>query len=302
MAKVIYIHSWFLVVVSLQMIYHYWPAKMYGLLLEGIYDFIVKNYGEEVWAKVREKGGVRHSTFTTQKTYSETVIPRLAKAICDEAGLEMDHLMHSLGYHFVQFVGQYGYDMMLKVLGRRMRDFLNGLDNLHEYLRLTYPKLKPPSFHISDETADGLTMHYRTKRKGYVHYVRGQIEQVGKLFFQADIEIQLLNTEEHGDTGHFVMRLFFDNRHFNRSLEGVQTKDSSKSFPMSSKFFFEAFPFHVVFDENITIKHIGHSLKSILPGIEGESIDGVFHLVRPNVSFSFENVSVIFTSILQVSV
>ena len=264
---------------------------MYGLLVEGIYDYIVKHFGEETWVRVREKGGVRHSTFTTQKTYSETVIPRLAKAAVEETGMEMDHLMRKLGNHFVQFVGQYGYDMMLKVLGRRMRDFLNGLDNLHEYLRLTYPKLKPPSFHISDETADGLTMHYRTKRKGFMHYVMGQIEEVGKMFFQLDIEIQTLGTEEHGDTGHFVMRLFFDNRHFIRSLEEVGDKNPKTSFPMSSKFFFDAFPFHIVFDENITIKHIGHSLKSILPDIVGESIDGVFHLVRPNVGFSFENVS-----------
>ena len=264
---------------------------MYGLLIEGIYDFMVKYYGEEMWLKVREKGGIRHSTFTTQKTYSETVVPRLAKAAADATGLELDHLMHKLGNHFVLFVGQYGYDMMLKVLGRRMRDFLNGLDNLHEYLRLTYPKLKPPSFHISDETADGLTMHYRTKRKGYLHYAMGQIEQVGKNFFHTDIEIQTLGTEEHGDTGHFVMRLFFDNRFFNRTVDPMDQHSSKSSFPMSSKFFFEAFPFHIVFDENITIKHVGHSLKPILPNIIGESIDGVFHLVRPNVGFSFENVS-----------
>jgi len=34
------------------------------------------------------------------------------------------------------------------VLGRHMRDFLNGLDNLHEYMRFSYTKLKPPSFFV----------------------------------------------------------------------------------------------------------------------------------------------------------
>ncbi len=263
---------------------------MYGLLLEGLYDYIVKKFGEEKWTQAREKAGVRHATFSTQKTYSETVLPRVAKAASDILGVEPDHLMYLMGDWFVTFVGQYGYDMMLKVLGRRMRDFLNGLDNLHEYLRLSYPKIKAPSFHISDETPDGLTLHYRTKRKGYAHYVRGQIEKVGKEFFQIQIEVQVLMAEEHGDQGHFVMRLFFDNRHYTRYLDALDKQETSKSFPMSSKLFFEAFPYHIVFDENMTIRHIGHSLKSIMPNVIRESVDGVFHLFRPNVTFSWENV------------
>ena len=35
-------------------------------------------------------------------------------------------LMCHMGESFVDFVGQYGYDRVLSVLGRHMRDFLNG--------------------------------------------------------------------------------------------------------------------------------------------------------------------------------
>lgn len=65
-----------------------------------------------------------------------------------------------------------------RVLGRHMRDFLNGLDNLHEYMRFSYPKLKPPSFFVEKESPNGLLLHYRSKRKGYMYYVKGQIKQV----------------------------------------------------------------------------------------------------------------------------
>lgn len=34
--------------------------------------------------------------------------------------------MGEMGEAFVDFVGQYGYDRVLSVLGRHMRDFLNG--------------------------------------------------------------------------------------------------------------------------------------------------------------------------------
>jgi len=50
-----------------------------------------------------------------------------------------------------------------------MRDFLNGLDNLHEYMRYTYPRMRPPSFYVEKETAQGLTLHYRSRRRGFVH-------------------------------------------------------------------------------------------------------------------------------------
>lgn len=34
--------------------------------------------------------------------------------------------MEQIGKSFVDFVTQYGYDRVLSVLGRHMRDFLNG--------------------------------------------------------------------------------------------------------------------------------------------------------------------------------
>ena len=83
-----------------------------------------------------------------------------------------------LGVEFVDFVSQFGYDRILRVLGRHMRDFLNGLDNLHEYMRFSYQKLKPPSFFVEKESAAGLILHYRSKRQGYLYYVKGQIRQV----------------------------------------------------------------------------------------------------------------------------
>ncbi len=86
--------------------------------------------------------------------------------------------MEMLGVEFINFMGHVGYGRLLRILGRSLRDFLNGLDNLHEYIRYSYPRIKPPSFFVEKETPNGLTLHYRTKRRGYSHYVMGQIKQV----------------------------------------------------------------------------------------------------------------------------
>jgi guanylate cyclase len=36
------------------------------------------------------------------------------------------------------------YGDVLALLGRELRDFLNGLDNLHEYLKFSYPRYLMP--------------------------------------------------------------------------------------------------------------------------------------------------------------
>uniref|UniRef100_A0A3Q2YIB4 guanylate cyclase n=1 Tax=Hippocampus comes TaxID=109280 RepID=A0A3Q2YIB4_HIPCM len=77
--------------------------------------------------------------------------------------------MNSWGVYFLGFVGKYGYDRILKVLGRHVRDFVNGLDNLHEYLRFSYPKVQPPTFFCQEESATGVTLHYRSENLMEVH-------------------------------------------------------------------------------------------------------------------------------------
>ena len=51
---------------------------------------------------------------------------------------------------------------MIRVLGRRLVDFLNGIDTLHEVLmKFSYDKMRPPSFYVEAETPTGLILIYR---------------------------------------------------------------------------------------------------------------------------------------------
>lgn len=262
---------------------------MYGLLLEGIVDYIRLTYGEAVWQEIRQKARIEHHTFSTHAVYSETLIPKLARVAADVTSTPYEELMDGFGSRFVAFVGQYGYDRILKVLGRHMRDFLNGLDNLHEYLRFSYPKLKPPSFFCENETRTGLTLHYRSKRKGFVHYVKGQIKQVGKMFYNTKVDIDVIEQRSTDEMTHVVMRLHFDNTAY------VEPETLSSNFrqslPVRSDVFFEVFPFNIVFNREMIIRNIGAGLSAIMAEIEGKSITSVFSLSRPLLHFSWETVS-----------
>ncbi len=263
---------------------------MYGLVLEGIADAMRHKFTDEIWEQIRQKAGIPHHTFVMHKTYSETVIPRLAKAAAEITGCPIDELMELCGYSFVGYVTQYGYDRVMRVLGRNLRDFLSGLDNLHEYLRFSYPKLKPPSFFCENETRYGLTLHYRSKRKGFVYYVMGQVTQVAKIFYDTPLEIELVSEEETLDMTHVVLKLHFDNPTKIDKQEDTDN-DSEQALQIPSETFFGVFPFHIVFNSTMIMKSIGSSLMAIMPHISDQAVDEMFVLTRPLVEFTMENVS-----------
>lgn len=270
---------------------------MYGLILENFRCVILEKYGEPAWNKIVETSGIGHHTFATHKVYSEDLMTRLIQAAIEVTNDSREEITEEVGLHFLGFIGQYGYDRILKVLGRHMRDFLNGLDNLHEYLRFTYPKLKAPSFFCDNETETGLTLHYRSSRKGFLHYVTGQIKAVGKFFYHIEVEVEVLEYNENKEGSYALFQLTFDNsvymetrrrpkRHSVISLNGDA---GDLKIPMDV--FYEVFPFHIVFDSQMVISSTGNSLEAILPDLPGKQIASQFTLIRPFTEFTWENVS-----------
>lgn len=222
---------------------------------------------------------------------------RLVQAAVEVTNQHTHEITEDVGLHFLGFIGQYGYDRILKVLGRHMRDFLNGLDNLHEYLRFTYPKLKAPSFFCNDETEHGLKLYYRSSRKGFLYYVIGQIKAVGKFFYHLDVKVEVLEHTENKEGSNALFQLTFDNsvymetrrrpkRHSVISLNG---DTGNLKIPMDV--FYEVFPFHIVFDREMVISSTGNSLEAVIQDLPGKTISSKFSLIRPFMEFTWHNVS-----------
>ncbi|KAL8614430.1 hypothetical protein ACOMHN_007766 [Nucella lapillus] len=216
---------------------------MYGLLLEAIGDIIKRKYGEQQWAEISMQAGVSNLSFAHNEVYEESLIPRISEAAAYVLQVDADEIMFEFGMGFVDFVGQYDYDKILRVLGRHMRDFLNGLDNLHDHLRFSYHSMRAPSFFVEKETKRGLTLHYRTRRKGFVHYVRGQLRKVGEVFYKTDVDITVVSQKESNDGAqHVVFQLDFDNSAFMQFAD--HTEDSIvDAISLKAEILFELFPF-----------------------------------------------------------
>lgn len=273
---------------------------VYGLLLENFQTLLVNRYGSEIWEKIRDHAGVQHHSFSTHNIYSDSLLQRLIKSTVEITGDRRDEVLEATGALFVNFIGQYGYDKILRVLGRHIRDFLNGLDNLHEFMRFTYPKLRAPSFFCTDEHERGMKIHYRSSRKGFLYYVIGQIKEVGRVFYDQDIQVEVLDQRESKDGFSALMQLTFDNRAFIAARRRpkrhsvISLSEETENVNIHMDVFHEVFPFHIVYDHSMTITSVGSSLDAILPDLVGKKIAQEFSLIRPFLEFSWENVSLFF--------
>ncbi|CAH1159479.1 unnamed protein product [Phaedon cochleariae] len=261
---------------------------MYGLIIENMSEFIKQTYGEDKWEEIRRAAAVDQPSFSTHQVYPEGLIPRLSKKAVQILNVSEREFFDQMGVFFIGFVSQYGYDRVLSVLGRHMRDFLNGLDNLHEYLKFSYPRMRAPSFICENETKQGLTLHYRSKRRGFVYYTMGQIREVARHFYHKEMKIELVREELLFDMVHVTFQLTFDNRAF--TLASLAMTREEKHLPISASVLFEIFPFCIVFGSDMVVRSIGNSLMVILPDLVGKKITNWFDLVRPLIAFKFGSI------------
>lgn len=248
---------------------------MYGLLLDSIQKFITETYGDRCWDTVRVKAGLDNRWFVTHQVYSDQVMIDLVTAVAAELGKEPAVIMRLFGEFFVQSIGQYGYARLLRVLGRDMRDFLNGLDDLHEYLRFSYPKMKAPSFYCEQETEAGMLLHYYTTRRGFLEYVIGQLVCVGQIYGK-QMEVKQLSLEETEGQLHYILELRFDN---NELLQQPPAMLSGST--VDSSTFLGVFPFSFVFDSELVVQWVGEKLSAVLPGLSERKLADVFELKKP---------------------
>ena len=63
-----------------------------------------------------------------------------------------EEFYEGMGSAFVQLTEDLGFFTYIEHLGRDLRDFFINLDNLHDYLKFKFPRLKSPSFFVENET------------------------------------------------------------------------------------------------------------------------------------------------------
>jgi len=145
-------------------------------------EYIKKSYGPGKWKQIQEKMEIKEENFGVADIFPEGQILKMGKTAMKLLEMKDEEFYEGMGIYFVTLATDLGYGLMLQSIGRRFRDFFINLDNLHDYLKFTFLRMKAPSFFIADETPDGMLMEYRSKRRGFQYYVQGQVKEISKNF------------------------------------------------------------------------------------------------------------------------
>lgn len=156
--------------------------RMYGLVNKAVQEMVTQHYGESMWEKVREKAGVEDEIFLSSEAYPDEVTYRLVGAASALVGEPADRILFAFGEHWVLHTARHGYGSLMDAAGKSLPEFIRNLPNFHTRIAMIFPKLSPPRFEVTDETAGSLRLHYYTHRPGLTEFVRGLLSGLGRKF------------------------------------------------------------------------------------------------------------------------
>lgn len=170
---------------------------MYGLVNKAIEDLVRRNHGDEAWERIRRRAGAEDSVFIGMRAYPDKVTYDLVAAASAELGVDADALLEDFGEHWVLYTAAEGYGELLALGGSSLREFLLHLDELHTRVGLTFPELRPPSFHCTDLQEGSLRLHYQSERPGLAPMVVGLLRGLGRRF-DTDVDVRRVARREDG--------------------------------------------------------------------------------------------------------
>ncbi|HSI49351.1 MAG TPA: heme NO-binding domain-containing protein [Ideonella sp.] len=178
---------------------------MYGLVNQGLEDFVTQGFGEDTWRQVLRRAGVAQEMFISMDSYPDELSFKLVGAASEELAMDAAALLEAFGQHWVLYTAQVGYGEMLAMAGSDLKTFLLNLDTLHSHVGMTFPGLRPPSFEVESPPGDpGLLLHYRSERMGMAPMVVGLIKGLGQRFKQP---VTVQQVAFRGPQDHDVFRI-----------------------------------------------------------------------------------------------
>lgn len=157
---------------------------MYGMVNQGVRAFIVENFGETDWADICKTVGLSDHEFEAMATYPDSVTYDLVKTISAKYDMPPAKVLEVFGAYWVDYSGQTAIGQLLRFGGIDLLERLDGLNELHERIKLSMPHLKPPSFDFVELEEDVFSLRYWSDREGLepmvIGLVRGLSEQTGQ--------------------------------------------------------------------------------------------------------------------------
>ncbi|MEE2939835.1 MAG: heme NO-binding domain-containing protein [Planctomycetota bacterium] len=169
---------------------------MYGLVNKAIEGLVRQQFGDDAWARIKERAGWTGAQFVSMDSYDDEITYNLVGAASEELGLPPEQVLEAFGDYWTTYTMESGYRDTLGMMGDTLEEFLDNLDALHVRVGMSMPGLIPPSFSREKVADDEWLLHYTSERAGLAPMVIGLLKGLARRF-EEDVELEAL--EGRGD-------------------------------------------------------------------------------------------------------
>ena len=170
---------------------------MYGLVNKAVEEMVISQFGEDTWETIKAKAAVEEDMFISNEAYPDDITYRLVASASETLGVTPNQVLESFGIHWVLHTALETYGGLFAAGGTSLPEFLVNLPSFHTRLTLIFPKLKPPTFEVTEFFDGSLHLHYYSDRPGLTSFVIGILKGLG-VMYKTQVEIALINSRETG--------------------------------------------------------------------------------------------------------
>lgn len=178
---------------------------MYGLVNQAIQGLVTENFGQEAWAKIKNRAGITQDIFIGSEMYPDETTYHLAAAAAEELKMTLTEVLRAFGRYWILNIAEKKYHSMMESGGTSFSEFLINLPNFHSRVMLMYADIKPPEFRIDQISETKLHLHYFSTRQGLTEFVHGLVMGLAELFKQK-IELNCIQ-QQFTDNEHDIFEI-----------------------------------------------------------------------------------------------
>jgi len=180
---------------------------MYGLVNEAFRSFISETWGEQCWKDAQLDAQVPEVSFISMEPYDDAVTYALIGSACKLTKESPEQLLEKFGVYWTQGPFKTGwYGEFIQTAGSNLEELLRNLDALHGHVKLSLPKLNPPSFKCQQIEPGKLVVQYYSPRDGLTFFVKGLLLGMGKFYDLNNTQVTIRETKQvNGDHDEFLV-------------------------------------------------------------------------------------------------
>ena len=220
--------------------------------------------------------------------------------LISRTGMRRNELLEQFGEKFFEHCFSTEFAKILHCMGGNLKDFLSGLDNLHEQLLFRYPGMQAPSFRVeSQHGSDVLTVYYYSVRNGLQYMVVGLIKTIAKQLYQSSVDVVVDSYDEDEGCSKLLVRptdisgalKILPRRRQSRMVKEDCQVAAYKA-TLGTTTFCKAVPFHIMFDREMIVFQAGISMRRVLPSlmVGRTKVNEILEIVRPPIKTNFDDI------------